>query len=373
VTALAIIREAAHLRKNIFIVDNVDGIAMKSRYPVKYLLATTDEDSILSQLKCLADHNTVLIADCDRWLRFIAKYYLSLKVLFADILHPVPETLALCLHKVDFLEWCHKKNFPAPKLYNVNSKSDFEHVVDFPVILRPEETQHGKESDLPKAVEAVNASELQRWLILFENNNIKPVVCESALSASGSQFSVGVARQNGKTISFVAEKVRPVAERCCGGSYVVGRQNSTAKDLAEQVLEAFDYSGIAEVEILYDPLRDKYWIIEVNARPWVQFPMAAKLGCNLLSFSLGEGNIVYETKARGCYWMWFSADIYECCSRSDGLIATSQLSVSDYFKSLLQANVYAFWDRKDMRPFFVELLKLVSALKASVYRRLLAK
>ena len=366
-TALAVVREAANIGKKVFTVDTAAGIAMKSRYPTKVLLPDNDEENILAQLKVLAGQRVALIADSDRWLRFIMRHYLKLTDMFGLVLHPTSEILEVCLHKVTFLKWCHEFNIPAPILYEVDSDICKRTSINYPVIVRPEETRHGIDNDLPKAIEIGNEVDLGRLLSEFEIANVGPVVCESALAKDVRQYSVGIARsRSGTTMSFVAEKVRPVAERCGGGCYVVTRSDKNVEALAVDVLHKLDFFGIAEVEILWNPETNKYSVIEVNARPWVQFPLAAKSGHGLLSFALGEPDLSAPANVRTSKWLWFVSDLYECFSASDGLVRNGNLSVKDYLLSVFGANTYAFWDLKDIGPFIHELRSFLKIAGRSV-------
>ncbi len=373
VTALAIVREAHQTGRQVHVVDTLAGIAMKSRYPRKVLLSGGDDVQILSELQALAGIDTALVADSDRWLRFILRQHSVLKGMFGAILHPDPKALGICLHKVNFLKWCRDNNIPAPKLYEVCSASDLDALVEYPVIVRPEETRHGDRSGLPKAVEVRNADELRDWLLLFEKHAVRPVVCESALSTGVRQYSVGLARHQGRVISFVAEKIRPLAARCSGGCYVVGSSNLAVQMLAESTLDLLDFQGIAEVEILCDTKQGKHWVIEVNARPWVQFPLPAKAGCKLLSFALGEPLVDTSGLSADKRWLWFATDFYECFSAADGLVSTGQMSFRNYLLSVLQANAHAFWNPGDPWPFCYEFSRFLSIAGRSIFRKTFQK
>jgi predicted ATP-grasp superfamily ATP-dependent carboligase len=337
------------------------------------MLAESDDNAILSLLHTLAGTESALVADCDRWLRFILRNYVQLNRMFGLVLHPASDVLNTCLHKAGFIKWCQANHFPAPKLYEVNSGSDLHSKVVYPVIIRPDETQHGIADGMPKAVAAHNSNELKHWLTLFEQSNIHAVVSESALSRNVHQYSVGVARKGSHIVSLVTEKIRPAAERCRGGCYVVSRNHENIQQLAEHVLKEMNFQGIAEVEVLWNAESDKYWIIEVNARPWVQFSISEKSGKKLLSFAL-DGKQWESNDCSGKHrWLWFTADLYECFSTVDGLVTGGKLPFVKYLTSVWAANAYACWSLADPKPFIFEFVRFLFKSARSMLRSLFKK
>jgi len=58
--------------------------------------------------------------------------------------------------------------------------------------------------------------------------------------------------------------------------------------LAVRALEALDYLGVAEVEILFEPISARANLVEINARPWLQFALPHACGYDLLGHALGR-------------------------------------------------------------------------------------
>ena len=156
-------------------------------------------------------------------------------------------------------------------------------------MLRPEHTQHSSGLRVPKAVEARSTSELNATLQRFAAAGVAASACDSLLRPGLRQLSVGAARDlSGRVTTFLAEKTRPPAERCAGGTFVRPCSHPAAEELAAHALSLLDYFGIAEVEILYDPATQDLFLIEINARPWLQYPLPVVCGCDLLAHALGS-------------------------------------------------------------------------------------
>jgi predicted ATP-grasp superfamily ATP-dependent carboligase len=146
--------------------------------------------------------------------------------------------------------------------------------------------------------------------------------------------------------------LRPDAEQCAGGTFVVPSEERGVTELAVAALDALGYFGLAEVEVLYDPSSKHAYLVEINARPWLQFGLSFACGTNLLEHALGMPPQQQQQSAgaRSHAWLYFSSDLYACFSRTTGLIRTRKMTLAQYLRSLAQADVYATWDWLDPAP-----------------------
>lgn len=119
---------------------------------------------------------------------------------------------------------------------------------------------------------------------------------------------MGVARRNGRTVFFVAEKVRPLPETCGIGTYVALHTDAAAESLTRHTVETPDYYGIAEVEVLRSRARD--YRLEINARPWRQYAFAPESGQDFLRFLLHpDGYDPHLEVKTGKQWIKFRRDL----------------------------------------------------------------
>jgi predicted ATP-grasp superfamily ATP-dependent carboligase len=197
----------------------------------------------------------------------------------------------------------------------------------------------------------------------FRDAGVSANVCESLLRPGLRQLSVGIARNSaGATVTFLAEKIRPPAQRCAGGTFVRPAEYPQAEALAARALEALDYLGLAEVEILCDPAERRLWIVEVNARPWLQCSLPLACGCDLLAHVLASRSAKHTSIDARHAWLHFWPDLQLCFSRNGGLVTLGDLTVSEYAKSLWMSDVFPVWDWSDPAP-------LVSAASDFTRRR----
>jgi predicted ATP-grasp superfamily ATP-dependent carboligase len=365
-TALAVARVAVRAGYEVVMLDDRRGPATETRLARFRFMESADPAVVCAHVKDEARAaGTVLLADSDRWLRFVAPNFAALEACGVTVLHPQPAQIGTCLDKTAFLRWCEREHLPAPRLHEPGTGSAAR--LQYPLMIRPEASLHAVATALPKAREIPDAASLEQWLSEFAAAGVKATVCESLVSPRVRQFSVGAARnRRGEVRIFLAEKVRPLADRCAGGTFVrpVG-ENPKVADLARQTLDRLDYFGVAEVEILHDESTGRIGLIEVNARPWLQFTLPYACGEDLLAHAL-ERPASRRPGSKRHAWLSFHADLLQCFSRSTGMYKHGEIRFAEYVRTLWAADVYLLWDPKDPGPF----MRSVGRLCARAWRRL---
>ena len=255
-----------------------------------------------------------------------------------------------------FSEWCAESGLPSPSAW-IPGRGPRPTSLRFPVLLRPVHTVHSRrELDLPKAVEARSESELAHWLDQFAAKRVTPLVSESLLDRSLEQYSVPFARRNGQMLLFAARKVRPSAELCQTGTCVEMCVDERVEQLGRTAVERLDYFGIGEVEILRDQQTGKDYLIEINARPWLQYALAPASNHDFLGLVLGLPATGNKTAVRiGKTWISLYQDLFVAFSRTVGMVRHGRLGLFAYLRSLVRCNVFALFDWRDLHPFLRSL------------------
>jgi len=363
ITALAIAREAHGLGLRPVIVDSKSGIAHRSSLVERASLPEGNEADILSRLCALGGPDACLISTADLWLRFLTRNREALDKAFLSVLHPSNETLDICLSKAAFADWCLANRIDAPR-YCRGEDASCLRGIRYPVLVRPAETlHHHSRSGIPKAVEVGSPEDLAKLLERFRVAGAAALVAESLLGRRLIQYSVPFARRGTEIVSFVAQKVRPPADWCSTGTCVELSPNAEVEALARRSVEALDYFGIGEVEILHSLDGERSYLIEINARPWVQYSLATASGHNFLGFLLGSDRADgLPTVKRGLTWLNFSEDAYVCLSRSQGIVRSGRLTMFEYLRYVLRANVYALFSWSDPKPWLLGSLDWLRSL-----------
>ena len=312
--------------------------------------------------------STCLVATSDSWLRFIIEHRTALASAFTTILHPHNASIATCLNKARFSAWCQEHGFCTPGFW-VGAEVPAELALRYPLLIRPADTLHDRPassgSEIPKAVEVSSREELLSWVACYGKALATPLVTESLLRHRLTQYSVPVARAAGKILSFVAVKRRPTPAWCATGTYVELQPDAAVEALARRVIEALDYFGVGEVEILHSRDTGENYLIEVNARPWLQYGLAAASGHDFLGLVLGGEKSEHDhAKKEGFRWLDFRSDLYVCFSRSRGMVRTHQIGLFEYLMSIVRTNVFAKLNVVDLRPWLTDSWDMIKSLVA---------
>jgi predicted ATP-grasp superfamily ATP-dependent carboligase len=350
---LAVARDAHEHGIEPVVVDLGEGVAHQSRWVHAEVLAEqSPADTTLRHVLSLSrPSGAALVATSDAWLRWLMGERAALERAFT-VLHPSNESLHLCLNKWAFVAWCAGHDLSTPRFWHVGAQ-DRPSGLQSPFLLRPVQTLHGGtlgSTGIPKAVEAKDEQELQDWLGRFAQARCDVLVTESLLGRPLIQYSVPFARARGHTISFVARKIRPSPQRCAVGTLVELSPEPGVETLALQAAEALDYFGVGEAEILKDISTGRSYLVEINARPWLQYALAPASGHDFLGLLLQVNDARRRPVKLGRCWIDLRSDLFGAFSRSVGEVRHGNLGALEYLASLLRVNVCARFSWRDPAP-----------------------
>ncbi len=361
VTALAVLRHAASIGMQLLLIDTEQGVASYSRY-VKGKAIFCNADHVLQNIAIRANCvGTYIIPTSDYWLKYLRDQRIQLLEQQYTLLCPSNEVIDICIDKQMFTDWCKKNSFSIPQYREQASGKvdEFAHellAAGRRVFIRPGKTST-LYSDIPKALSITSEEEYLKWVRCFSNRSVPYVVTESLLGDTLSQYAFGFARREEDISSVVTLKNRPSPEECSVGSYVQVVENAEITKLGERVCQALNYFGVGEIEILYSHERNEYFLIEINARPWMQYPLSLGAERDFLCVLIEEKITHLQRAPRKLNWIDFSSDLYLCFSRSVGYVRTGRLGWFDYIKSLVTIDSCAVFSWQDPMPFVKSLLK----------------
>jgi len=355
ITGLAVLRQAARSGYSAILVSEPNEIGSLSHFGRKLVCGPDDEVALraLNDICQAAPAN--LIATSDVWLRFIQRNDVALRETFAQVLHPDETVLGTCLDKSRFSAWCADHGIPSPRHF---AASSVLHAGEefYPLMLRPTTSSHDDDHIVEKAAEVSCADELARCLTRLRDAGIGAVITQSLLGRDLEQFSVGFVRRNESIASIVLLKRRPTAGACECGTFVERVIAPEVQALGEMVAIELDYFGIGEVEILRDSSTGECFVIEVNARPWLQFGLVTAAGYDWLTFLLNPDHYRPPAleKLSGA-WLSFTDDLYVCFSRSVGDVRYGRIKLWTYLWSVSRVRAFSPGSFDDRRPFFCML------------------
>ena len=370
ITALALVRGARRHNIRPVLFDCEAGIAFKSRLACKVLCPVGEDAVIMDKLTLLgADRTAFLIAASDDWISFIIRNREELVRHFQCILHAQNEVLLTCLDKGAFSQFCERHGLTAPRYYDLSDSTRLADI-KYPVIMRPSCSSIVLGDIIPKAVHIDDEPGLNSWREKFHSAGVPYVVTESLLHHRLRKYSVAIAKSGKTMVHYVAEQLRPQPKECGAGVYVELSPNLEVEALARRVAELLDYYGMGEMEILYSQDDGRYYLIEFNVRPWLQYSLAESSNHCLLKFLIDADAYQRDTELKtGRSWLWLVNDLHVCFSRSIGYLWHGRMGWREYLHSLLRANSPAVFSWNDPWPALYSMGCFVSRVLKSQFRK----
>jgi len=243
--------------------------------------------------------------------------------------------------------------------------------VEFPVLLKPSITPRFLAVTNRKAYRADNREELQ---CLYESiaRVIGPsevIVQECLPEPSKNLYSfAGFFRQGEPIVGLSAKRTRQFP-RDFGrtSTFVETVEIPELKELAAYLLRAVHYTGLAEIEFMWNVKRARFELLDVNTRLWAWHSLAIASGLDLpyvaFADALGQNPSV-GTVRQGTKWVRFFTDVRAAAQP----ICSGKLGLREYITSLRGTIAFSIFSLRDPLPFIIEpfllaihgLAKLVS-------------
>ena len=122
---------------------------------------------------------------------------------------------------------------------------------------------------------------------------------------------------------------------------------------SKTLLKVLNYTGVCEVEYLFDPRDNQYKLIEINPRTWLWVGLAKACGVNypLMMFNYLNGlDFAYPNEYEvGLKWKNIWTDMFF----SAQAIFKRKYSIKEYLKSFKGETIKAVFDISDIKPFIM--------------------
>jgi predicted ATP-grasp superfamily ATP-dependent carboligase len=125
------------------------------------------------------------------------------------------------------------------------------------------------------------------------------------------------------------------------------------RGLASQLLRAIGYTGLAEVEFMWNEEHARFELLEVNPRFWAWHGLAIDSGLDLpyMAFAEATGqNSTFGSMLRCIKWVRFLTDVRAAAHE----IRSGRLSIRQYLSSLRGPTTFAVYSPLDPMPSILE-------------------
>ncbi|GEM_PF-581657 len=340
-----------------------------SRYIEKFELLPPDikEDELLERLlefgqskECLV----FLIPTNDFYVLFVAKHSATLSRYFTFTMASY-EVMETVVNKQKLYATAEQLGILCPKTYSPRSEKELIGILDevaFPCFLKP---AYGhvwrKRYKNVKLLKIENKDEL---LMRFRDVlalGLEVMVQEIVPGGDETiQSLVAFMDKDSNVLAAVTkQKLRQYPVGAGDGCFQITTRNADLKVLGVQLLKGLRYVGPATVEFRWDASRQKFILMEINARTIAAQELIASAGLNFpyLSYRVSNGEAVEpEADGRpGVKWICFEWDFSSFLEGRRMKI----LSTAAWLRSLRGTNSFAYFCWDDPLPFIVRTFKFI--------------
>jgi len=234
--------------------------------------------------------------------------------------------------------------------------------LDFPVVLKPAISSGFAATTKRKAYRANTREELQSlYGTMSRVMGPSQVIVQDFLpDPARNLFSFAGYFKEGEPILGLAVKRTRQFPRDFGlfSTFAEAVELPELRELASQLLRVIRYSGLAEVEFMWNAKRGRFELLDVNARLWAWHSLAIAAGLDLpyvaFADAIGQSPTL-GTKRQGAKWVRFSTDLRAATQE----IRSGTLSLKQYLNSLRRATAFSVFSPSDPMPFIAEVFLLL--------------
>lgn len=229
----------------------------------------------------------------------------------------------------------------------------------FPLVLKPAITTHLTSVTKKKAYRAEGPAELlATFRMMASIMDPTEIMIQELIPGEAAQlYSYGGVFCEGRPVAgFAAARPRQHPMEFGKASTLVETVTCPElEQLATRLLERVGYSGLAEVEFMYDARHERFELLEVNPRIWGWQSIGKRAGVNVpyLAYeqALSPTTLARATARTGVKWMRLITD----APTAAGEIRRGRLTVSQYLRSMRGPLEFAVLSLNDPLPFLMEL------------------
>ena len=306
--------------------------------------------------------NTIIVPTNDSLVWFLREHYYELNELYY-LGVPDPRVIEICYNKRKTYQKAAEVNIPIPLSYFPDSEKELikiKNTITYPVIIKPAIMHTFFKITGKKALKCENEIELLKSY--KEIINIIPadeVIIQKFIAGGAiNLFSFGAFAVEGNVWGgFVANRIRQKPMD-------FGISTTFAKTvfkpeiaiLGSKILKELNFSGMAEVEFMYDVTSDSYKLLEINPRSWKWHSITNKLNLNfikmMISFFNNESIEPTINNNEDIAWIERLTDTFIALKE----LTKGKLNLKDYLKSLKLNKESAVWSWKDPLPGIMYIL-----------------
>ena len=363
---LGVLRSLKKKGVAIYAADVNKAPAFYSKYVCKSFIISdmliSGEDKLINELIEIGKNENeklCLFTGSDDYLLTFSRRWSELSPYYKSTFETDFEKLEYVLSKSSIYKIAREAKIDYPKTY-------YSPVIDsgqiqLPVIIKPA-IKKSNTIDVVKHSFRIRYCDTQKALkeaiAILQKIESEYVVQQYIPGGDDTLFTVGAFVIKGEMIAALCgRKIRQFPPDLGECSYGELLKDSLLLDSARKVLRKSEITGICQIE--YKKYAKKYYLMEINPRPWSWISLFTYGGLNLpyiaCQMKVNENFNDMNFNFKDGKWMYILQDL------KYNVWKNRNVSLFKWIKQLVSSNKYAFWDWKDPKPFFVDLYYFIKA------------
>ena len=360
IQALGLARQAHRLGIEVvlYTTDNLS-VARWSNAVSNKIVGTLD--TFINKTISYRDGNTLIIPTGDDALEFLNTHR---EVLSNGFILGIPDsnTVNIFSDKMNTALFAQKNRIPHPVSFYPKSTEELIKMassIAYPIVLKPT-VMHifhrlfGKKAYLCKTPEEL----VERAKTISKIYPVDQLILQEFLQGGPQNlFSYGVFAINGVPLAWI------IANRIRQNPMDFGNSTTFAvtcyipeiEEIAKKILSTTNYSGLAEIEFMYNSNNSRYEMLEVNTRAWKWHTLSELYGFGFLDEMIRYHNelpSLFSLKNRQVGWIDSITDI----AVSTKEILHRRMTFKYWIKSYRISKIHAAWAISDPLPSIMYLL-----------------
>ena len=314
VQGLSNLRSLGSQNINVWVIDTSNCIAKYSKYCKKFIKCPSfDSDEFISFLIDLSNQydlsSCLLLPSNDHIVKALSKNSTKLKSLY-KLITPSYDIIENIYDKSKLISIAVSSGVACPETNSISSIKDIPEFASFPILIKGKEGLSFYKKTSKKAFlinskdELIQKLEDLKGLISFDDILLQELI---PYDENHHTISVALFCENGTVKTFwMGEKLREHPIRFGTATLAKSIEIDELKINSNKLIKALRYTGICEIEYLWNPSKKEYQLIEINARTWLWVGLAKTCGIDFAKIAydyVNDNKISYpDTYLKGVYW-----------------------------------------------------------------------
>lgn len=362
IQALGLARQACKCSVPVYICLKDAYSVAKYSNSVKEVFIIDNDDKLEEKILSIADKNTLLFPTSDDYIDFIVERYDNLSTKM-QIGLPSLDIINTFNNKRNAYEYIQSLGIHQPISYCPNSFEDvlkLADTIEYPIVVKPAimhsfHKQFGKKAYLCLDKDSL----IEKVKYIYENNYpINQLVLQEYLSGGAKTlYSYGVYAEKGEPQAWImANRIRQnPMDFGNSTTFAISCQIPEIEESARKILSATKYTGLAEIEFMFDEKNKVYKFLEINTRAWKWHSISEAFGWGFMSeLILNRNDLKREFVDSNINRAWverltdFAVVLKE--------LLKQRMKLTEVFKTYRISKTNAVWDIKDIKPAIMYLI-----------------